>query len=149
MIWRIFTHKCRFKHNVTDAAWLEDKGCLTPHEHGFDPNPLCEIEFRVATAKVIDFKTIKRFAIPIIEDMANEIIQEEKEDQVGHLLQPAYYDFGTLLTENMVDDLKKLMFMKLSDEGYLPERVQVMLHETRKYSIWDDGVMNASELEDD
>jgi|APSaa5957512535_1039671.scaffolds.fasta_scaffold183943_2 hypothetical protein len=138
MIWRIFTHLCRFTHNVPESDWLEDKSCLTPHQHGFDPNPLCKIEFRCATKNIIDFKVIKKLALEIIAN-AGTVINPEEEDDKGFLLQPAYYDFGTIITEDLIDDFKKLLFIALDDEGYEPIRVQVFLNETRKYAVWDDG----------
>ena len=60
MIWREYKHKCRFKHNIEDAPWLEDRECLVAHEHGFAPNPLCTIFIQVYTEKEIDFKLVKK-----------------------------------------------------------------------------------------
>jgi len=147
MIWRIFKHLCRFTHNVPKSDWLESPDCLTPHEHGFDPNPLCEIEFRCATGNIIDFKVIKKLALMIITDIAHNIINAEEEDKKGFLIQPAYYDFGTITAEDLVDDLKKLMFIELDNAGYDPIRVQVYLSETRKYAVLDDGMLLQSEEE--
>jgi hypothetical protein len=146
MIWRIFKHVCRFTHNVPKSEWLEDDNCLTPHEHGFDPNPLCEIEFKCATSSIIDFKVIKKLALEIIRTSAT-VINAEEEDEKGFLTQPAYYDFGTITAEDLVDDLKKLMFIELGNAGYEPIRVQVYLSETRKYAVLDDGMMLQSEEE--
>lgn len=140
---------CRFKHNVPEAEWLKDEACLTPHEHGFDPNPLCKIEVRAATGKIIDFKNIKEYAIDAIASLAVEVIKKEEEDQIGFLIEPAYYDFGTIITENLVDDLKKLIFARLDKEGFEPIRVQVYLNETRKYAVWDDGAILPTDLIED
>jgi hypothetical protein len=147
MIWRIFSHSCRFTHNVPPAEWLNDDSCLTPHQHGFDPNPLCKIEFRCATRDIIDFKDIKKYALDIIKN-AGTVINDEEEDDKGFLIQPAYYDFGTIITEDLIDDFKKLMFIALDDAGVGPIRVQVYLNETRKYAVWDDGIMSQSEDSD-
>lgn len=140
MLYRVYKHKCQFKHNVSDAPWLEDRGCLKPHEHGFDPNPPCIIEFIVATKEIIDFKKVKEYAIDIIENkFANEILIKGEEDIEGRTIQLPYYDFGTLTTEEMLRDLKKLMWIELDKGGYGPIRIQIWLDETRKYSVWDDG----------
>jgi hypothetical protein len=148
MIWRGFKHVCRFNHNVPPAEWLEDQGCLTPHEHGFDPNPLCAFEISCATEKIIDFKVIKKYVLEVIRNLAVEVKQEEEEDAKGFLMEPAYYDFGTITTEELIDDIKKLVYVKLEENGFKPIRVQVRLNETRKYFVWDDGVLLPNEIED-
>jgi len=130
MKWRIYKHYCRFIHNVDDRPELVDKACLTPHQHGFDPNPPCVFEFIVGSDKWIDFKEIKVKAIKVIESLANSI-SEDPTDKIP------YYDFGTQDTENLTDDLKKLLLIEL--QHISPVKVQIWLDETRKYSIWDDG----------
>ena len=137
MIWGIYKHKMRFTHSVPDAPWLEDKACITPHNHGRTPNPLCSIEFIVATEKPLDFKVIKKHAIESLKIIATKVIKEEQEADDGTLLIPFEYDFGTITTETLVDDLRKLMIIALKD--YKPIRIQIWLDETRKYSVWDDG----------
>ena len=139
-IWRVYKHKCRFKHNIKDAPWLEDRSCLIPHEHGFAPNPLCIIEFIVDTGpNIIDFKKIKQIAIKCIKVIANKVIEEEKEDENDNLIQPWYYDFGTVTTEQLIDDLRKLTIAEFRTQGFPNARVQLWIDETRKYSVWDDG----------
>ncbi len=127
--WYVYKHFCRFIHNVKDADWLVDKACLTPHEHGFDPNPPCIIEFIVAPDRIMDFKVLKAKATKCVSAIANK---EEVKNGMP------YYDFGTMDTEAMTDDLKKLLLAELNALGY-KARVQIWLDETKKYSIWDDG----------
>lgn len=140
MIWRIYKHRCRFKHNVEDAPWLVDRSCITPHEHGFAPNPLCTIEFEVATDNTIDFKLIKQVATSCIGKLANLIIEKEIEDDFGKLMQPWYYNFGTMTTETMLDDLRKLVLTEFHELGHAKAKVRIRLSETRKYSVYDDGL---------
>ena len=118
---------------------LIDKACLTPHKHGFAPNPICNLEFIVATKEVIDFKLIKKLAIECVEQMANQIIEPQIETEKDGITQYPFYDFGTLTTEEMVDDLHKLMYAKLKESKCTPMRIQIWLDETRKYSVWFDG----------
>lgn len=143
MLWRVFKLKFRFTHKVENVPWLVDKDCLIDHKHGYAPNPLCSIEFIVATKKPLDFKTIKIHALKALKTTAVKVIEEEQEDGSGGLMISYNYDFGTILTENLVDDLKKLMVISL--EEYEPIRVQIWLDETRKYSVWDDGRLLQSE----
>lgn len=138
-LWRIYKHKCRFKHNVEDAPWLEDRACLIPHEHGFAPNPLCIIQVEVATKKVIDFKLVKKVTVEAVGALANTIIEKEVEDKIGALMQPWYYDFGSMTTEAMVDDLKKLILAEFKTLGHKTAKVKIRIEETRKYSVYDDG----------
>ena len=129
MKWRVYKHQMRFIHSVNDNSALVDKTCLKPHEHGFDPNPVCVCEIIVHTEKWLDFKTIKVLAIKNIESMANEVTDKEV----------PYYDFGTMDTETFTTDLHRLMIADLKKEH--PEvKVQIWLDETKKYSIWDDGL---------
>ncbi len=139
MFFRVYKHFMRFQHNVEDAAWLKDKACLTPHKHGFKPNPVCNLEFIVATKEIIDFKEIKRLAISCIEKVANNIIEKAVETDDDGFLEYPFYDFGTLTTEELVDDLHKLMIISLKECGYTPLKIQIWLDETRKYAVWFDG----------
>ncbi len=137
--WRIYEHKCRFKHNVKDAPWLEDRACLDVHEHGFKPNPLCKIQVEVATKHIIDFKLIKKITVRCLSRFANDVIETEIENDVDGIVQPWYYDFGSMTTEDMVDDLRKLILAEFKNLGHLDAIVRIRLHETRKYSVYDDG----------
>ena len=137
MIWGIYKHKMRFEHNVPDADWLEDKACIKSHKHGRTPNPLCVVEFIVATEKPLYFKVIKKHAIASLNVIANKVIKEEQEGDDGTLIVPFEYDFGTTTTETLVADLRKLMLIALKE--FKPIRIQIWLDETRKYSVWDDG----------
>ena len=137
MKWRVYKHEMRFIHNVIDRAELKDKACLKPHEHGFDPNPPCIIEFIVHTEEWIDFKIIKEKAIRCIHSLANSLDLSKD---------IPYYDFGSTDTETLTDNLRKLMIaeMKLMKQvgkeiGYTNIKVQIWLDETKKYSIWEDG----------
>jgi len=120
----------RFIHNVEDNPALEDKACLKPHEHGFDPNPVCVCEVIVHTDKWVDFKTIKELSVHYIEQMANS----KKTDQ-----EIPYYDFGTMDTETFTTDLRILMISAFK-KTHPDVKVQIWLDETKKYSIWDDGI---------
>jgi len=136
----------QFTHNVKDANWLIDKACLAPHIHGFNPNPPCICEFIVATKEIIDFKLVKKLGKECIEELANKIIKVGKETEKEGFVEYPYYDFGTLTTEEMTDDLRKLMWAKLEKLKLHPLRIQVWLDETKKYSIWDDGVPSKQQL---
>ncbi len=131
MKWRVYKHQMRFIHSVNDNSALIDKACLKPHEHGFDPNPVCVCEFIVHTKDWIDFKTIKELAIKNVEAIANSVNNEKE---------VPYYDFGTMDTETMTDDLKRLMVSDLRLMNQQDVVVQIWLDETKKYAIWDDGI---------
>ena len=140
MIWGVYKHQMRFEHSVPEAEWLEDKACLIPHKHGRPPNPLCVMEFICATEKSCDFKVLKRLATDSLKIVAHKIIKDEQEADDGRLIVCWEYDFGTITTESLIDDVRKLMLIALEKDGYKPIRVQIWLDETRKYSVWDDGV---------
>ena len=132
MKWRVYKHQLRFIHNVEDNSELIDKTCLKPHEHGFDPNPVCVCEIIVHTEKWLDFKTIKNLAIKNIESMANKTTQPKSSDI-------PYYDFGTMDTETFTTDLRKLMITDIK-VNHMDVEVQIWLDETKKYAMWDDGI---------
>jgi len=128
--WRVYKHRFRFIHNVEDNPNLKDKACLKPHKHGFGTNLPCVMEFIVKSPHDwVDFKEIKEVAIKAIESVSNKF------SEVDML---PFYDFGTQDTENLTDDIKKLVQVGLSK--YKDTVVQIWLDETNKYSIWDDGL---------
>ena len=137
--WRVYKHRFRFVHNVEDNANLVDKSCLTPHKHGFGTQQPCTMEIIVKSPHDwVDFKEIKQVSIKAIESLANKF------SEVDML---PFYDFGTQDTENLTDDVKKLVQAELSKK-YKDTVVQIWLDETNKYSIWDDGLDDTPKASD-
>ncbi len=134
-IWRIYNHKCRFRHSVPEADWLQDKACLTGHEHGFAPNPICNFTIEVATKKTIDFKLIKTITVKSLGYLCSLIIDNEQEDVDGTLITPWYYDFGCITTEELITDLRNLIIIEFKTRGHEDVEVRIKLNETRKYSV--------------
>ena len=130
--WRCFRTNISVTHHIgDDRPELEDKACLTEHNH-----PVVYMEIRIGTKKWFDFKTIKQ----VFWESMREFVKNSDDVKLNDDNEVVHANIGSYDIEEYTKELKSLLKANFAGRGLKTMKLQIKIWETGKYGILDDGL---------